>query len=80
MVKGMACTPCPTYRILECIDDGEYTALSLGNKKKIDLIISCGTVDTCPGSIIHNVLEAIFPSGLTRTALDELFSPIPGGG
>ena len=75
--KMPAKKPCETYLILECIDDTEYGALTAGNKKKVDLILSCGTVNTNVGNSLRTTLEAIFPSGVTRTALDILWTRTP---
>lgn len=74
---GQSKVPCETYYILECIDSTEYAALSETAKDGLRIILSCGTIDATPGSVLRGHLEAIFPSGVTRTALDALFLFVP---
>jgi hypothetical protein len=63
--------------ILECVDPTEYAALVDAAKDGLRIILSCGTIDTRAGGVLRGHLEAIFPSGVTRTALDTLFAPTP---
>jgi hypothetical protein len=74
---GQAKIPCETYLILECVDPTEYAALGEASKDGLRIILSCGAIDATPGSIIRGYLESIFPSGATKTALDNLFTVTP---
>lgn len=62
----------PTYKIYNLIDLTEFTALSTANQQLVRDILGMGTVDGSAGTSVRSRLVAIFPSGITRTALNAL--------
>lgn len=62
----------PSYIVLDCIEPSEYTALADAAKDGLRIILSCGQVDISGTSIVRARLNAIFPSGITRTKIDVL--------
>lgn len=62
----------PTYKIYNLIDLTEFTALTTGNQQLVRDILGMGTVDGSAGTSVRARLVAIFPSGITRTALNAL--------
>jgi hypothetical protein len=63
-----------TWKIIECLDASEYSALSDFKKDALRMIISVGRISVSENSIIRNLLlETIFPEGTnTHTALCAL--------
>jgi hypothetical protein len=65
--------PFPTYQILECVDPGEYSALSAENKEFLHVLLSCGILDLEGDTKAHGLLFAIFAAGpITIAALQHL--------
>lgn len=58
-----------TSSILECIDATEYAALSDAAKDGVRILLSCGTVNMKAGSRCREILNQIFPSGITHDAI-----------
>lgn len=62
----------PTYKIYNLVDLTEFTALTAANQQLVRDILGMGTVDGSAGTSVRARLVAIFPSGITRTALNAL--------
>jgi len=60
---GYSCRPFPTYLFLEVIVASEYNALTNGQKEKLKMILSCGTVDMMVGSLVRADIFTLFPEG-----------------
>lgn len=72
----------PTYKIYNVIDPTEFGALTAANQQLVRDILGMGSVDASPGTSVRARMVAIFPSGVTRTALNALAAtydspPIP---
>ena len=63
----------PTCKIGNCIDGGEWAALTDAAKTKVERVMSCGFVDMRAGEWARVTLWGVFANGsLTRTALIAL--------
>lgn len=77
---GLRKMPFYTFRLLEITVPAEYNALTDSQKEKFKMIISCGIIDTNPGSIILEAIYDLFPEGTaTRASLDALLTYTPPG-
>jgi hypothetical protein len=62
----------PAWIVLDCVNATEYAALVDAAKDGLRIILSVGVLFLGTGSKQLANLRAIFPSGVTRTALDAL--------
>jgi hypothetical protein len=62
----------PAWKVLDCVDATEYAALVDAAKDGLRIILSVGILYLGTGSKQLVNLQAIFPSGVTRTALNAL--------
>ena len=64
----------PTCKIGNCIDGGEWGALSAGEIAGVERVLACGLVDTREGEWARVSLWSIFgEASLTRAALITMF-------
>jgi len=70
--------PFYTHCLLDCLDEGEYMALSSNQKTALHLIISAGIINFATNSPCRLKIESMFPNGtITRTNIIQLLTYAP---